>query len=141
MKGARTTQEPDGRGTRPEPVRPAWQVGDADEELQLAFAPLHKKAFGIAIGTATALLAGGATAMVLITQAERGNHLRLLAEYFYGYQLNWVGILIGGAWAFVVGFVAGWFYAFCRNLILAVHVFITNTRAELSQTRDFLDHI
>jgi hypothetical protein len=35
----------------------------------------------------------------------------------------------------------GWFLAFCRNLLLAVKLFVVRTRAELSQTRDFLDHI
>jgi hypothetical protein len=35
----------------------------------------------------------------------------------------------------------GWFVAFCRNLAIATSIFITRTRAELSQTRDFLDHI
>jgi hypothetical protein len=40
-----------------------------------------------------------------------------------------------------VGFVAGWFFAFCRNLVLAFSVFLIRARAELNQTRDFLDHI
>ncbi|MBA2243901.1 MAG: hypothetical protein H0W11_03025, partial [Gemmatimonadetes bacterium] len=64
-----------------------------------------------------------------------------LAEYFYGYTVSWPGALVGGFWGFVVGFVAGWFVAFCRNLVIAATLFITRTRAELAATRDFLDHI
>jgi hypothetical protein len=40
-----------------------------------------------------------------------------------------------------VGFVAGWFTAFCRNLAVAISIFAIRTRVELSETRDFLDHI
>jgi hypothetical protein len=49
--------------------------------------------------------------------------------------------LIGAAWAGFVGFVAGWFFAFCRNLILTIVLFVVRSKAELAQTRDFLDHI
>jgi len=35
-----------------------------------------------------------------------GPHLALLNQFFPGYQVTFVGSLIGGAWAFVVGFVA-----------------------------------
>jgi hypothetical protein len=41
----------------------------------------------------------------------------------------------------VTGFVAGWFVAFVRNFVVTVSVFALRTRAELSQTSDFLDHI
>ncbi len=50
-------------------------------------------------------------------------------------------VLIGAGWGFVVAFVAGWFFAFCRNAALAITAFAIRTRAELMQTRDFLDHI
>jgi hypothetical protein len=68
-------------------------------------------------------------------------NLELLANYFYGYSVSWKGLAIGTGWGFVVGFVGGWFVAFCRNMVIAVSVFVTRTRAELAQTRDFLDHI
>jgi hypothetical protein len=55
--------------------------------------------------------------------------------------VSWTGLFVGMGWGFVVGFVGGWFFAFCRNLALAISIFITRTRAELAQTRDFLDHI
>jgi hypothetical protein len=44
-------------------------------------------------------------------------------------------------WGFLVCFVAGWFVAFCRNLALAISAFMIRTRAEIEQTRNFLDHI
>lgn len=110
--------------------------------VRLAFAPLHKRAFGTAVGVALGLLIGGITLFHLLLDPTPGApNLWLLGQYFYGYRVSWAGLFIGTAWGFVVGFVGGWFFAFCRNLALAVSIFITRTRAELAQTREFLDHI
>jgi len=109
--------------------------------LSLAFAPLHKRAFGMAVGAAAALLVSGVTLFHVVAQPPDAGYLRLLANYFYGYTVSWQGVVVGGLWAFLTGFVAGWFIAFCRNLVIAVSIFITRTRAELRETRDFLDHI
>jgi len=109
-------------------------------ELALAFLPLHKRAFGMAFGAAAGLLVFGITAITLV-RPHADIRLELLAEYFYGYSVSWSGAFIGLAWAFVSGFVAGWFIAFCRNLVIAVSLWLTRTRAELDAGRDFLDHI
>jgi hypothetical protein len=119
-------------------------AGDDDElpsALLLAFAPMHKRAFGTATGVAAALLIALLTVGVLVLPGARDFPLGLLSEYFAGYSVSWSGVLAGAAWGFVVGFVAGWFAAFCRNLALAISTFLIRARAELSQTRDFLDHI
>lgn len=112
-----------------------------DERLELLFAPLHKRAFGMAVGIAAAVLTALVTAVPLI----RGNgdpvNLALLAQYFRGYSVSWTGLLVGAAWSGFVGFVMGWFIAFCRNALLAFRVLVLRARAEYSQTRDFMDHI
>lgn len=117
----------------------------ADEQLPprvaLVFAPLHKRAFGIAIGTAV-----GVTILAVTLVADLRNDagrpgLGLLVNYFKGYSISPRGALIGGLWGFLVGFVGGWFVAFCRNLAIAASLFWIRTRAEMAQTRDFLDHI
>lgn len=107
----------------------------------LAFAPLHKRALGIATGTATGLLVFLATAVYLLRPAEQAFKLGLLGQYFFGYTVSWQGALIGLGWGFFTGFVVGWFVAFCRNLVVAISLFLSYTRAELAETRDFLDHI
>ena len=115
--------------------------GRLPSELLLAFAPLHKSAFGVAIGVALALIVFLVTLVTLrMPDAQRPN-LELLAAYFRGYSVTTTGAVIGAAWAGFMGFVFGWFLAFCRNLIVAVSLFVIRTRAELAQTRDFLDHI
>jgi Ca2+/H+ antiporter len=110
-------------------------------EVQLAFAPIHKRAFGTAIGVAFAVLVAAVTLFHVIADAESASLLRLLDQYFYGYTVSLTGVFIGAFWGFVAGFTGGWFVAFCRNLAIAISVFVTRTRAELSETRDFLDHI
>ena len=123
----------------PSPPAPAGQ--QLPSELLLAFAPLHKAAFGAAIGAASALLIFCATAVTLLRHTEAVTRLDLLAVYFRGYTVSWSGALIGALWGGFAGFVFGWFTAFCRNLILAVSLFVIRTRAELARTRDFLDHV
>lgn len=123
------------------PSAPAVDEDELPHGLVLAFAPLHKRAFGTAIGTAAAALVFCLTAVHLIVRPEAGPRIELLGHYFYGYDVSWTGALIGAFWAFVAGFVAGWFVAFCRNLVIAISIFLTRTRAELQATRDFLDHV
>jgi hypothetical protein len=123
-KSARTTTE--------ERILPA---------LELAFAPLHKAAFGIATGVAGALGMMLLTAFVHLVPRAQDFPLELLSTYFAGYDVSWGGVLVGGMWGFVVCFVAGWFVAFCRNMALAITAFSIRTRAELQETREFLDHI
>jgi hypothetical protein len=67
--------------------------------------------------------------------------LDLLAQYFDGYTVSILGALVGGAWGFVVGFVAGWFVAFARNAVMALWVIYFRARADWQRTNDFLDYI
>jgi len=110
------------------------------QPLGLAFLPVDKRAFGAAVGVACGVTVALATAIVVMRGAD-GANLWLLRAYFAGYSVSWAGVLVGFAWAFVVGFTAGWFVAFCRNFVLAVSLFVVRTRAEIVETRDFLDHI
>ena len=115
--------------------------GVPEESLVLAFAPVHKRALGVAVGMVFGLVIFGITAFHLILPEPDEPNLHLLAEYFYGYEVSWRGAFIGLFWGFVSGFVMGWFIAFTRNFAIAVRVFMVRTKAELSQTKDFLDHI
>jgi hypothetical protein len=104
------------------------------------FAPLDKRAFGVALGVAGALVIAGITVLDLLV-AKRWEGMILLDQYFAGYRVSWTGAVIGGVWGFAVGFCCGWLLAFIRNLTLALSLFMLRTRAELDETSDFLDHI
>lgn len=112
-----------------------------NEFFKTAFLPLHKRAFGMAAGVVAALVVFLLTAVDIVLHPQPSIDLSLLNEYFAGYAVSWTGAFVGAGWAAFTGFVIGWFFAFSRNLLLAIMVFIVRTRAELSQTRDFLDHI
>ncbi|HEU4630959.1 MAG TPA: hypothetical protein VFS08_14510 [Gemmatimonadaceae bacterium] len=137
-----------GPGGRPHPERPrgvaeqtiAGQAMVA-RTLALAFAPLHKLAFGVAIGTACAVIIAAVTIAQPLLDPQDRTGLWLLSNYFVGYEETWRGALVGGAWGFGVGFVGGWFVAFVRNLVLAIWLLVVRARADLESTRDFIDHI
>jgi hypothetical protein len=108
----------------------------------LLFMPVDKRAFGAAIGTASAVLVFVVTIAVIAGgDADMKKGLTLLANYFSGYSVSVVGAVVGALWVFVIGFVAGWLVAFTRNFSLAVSLFLIRSRAELGETSDFLDHI
>jgi len=115
--------------------------GQMAEQLWLAFAPLHKRAMGVAVGLTLGLFLFGLTAFHLLVLKGVPSRISLLREYFYGYEISWNGAFLGFFWGFVTGFVMGWFAAFARNLILAILIFVGRTRDELAATRGFLDHI
>lgn len=112
-----------------------------ETQLALVFAPLDKRALGLGVGAAFALfIAVLATASALVDPGQRFPIL-LLRQYFFGFDVTVLGILIGAAWAFVTGFLWGWFAAFARNLVYALWLMILRIRTDFTTSRDFLDHI
>lgn len=47
-----------------------------------------------------------------------GPHLALLGHFFVGYQVTFVGSLIGFGYGFVVGFAVGWSVSWLYNRLL-----------------------
>ena len=95
----------------------------------------------MAFGTVFGVLLFVVTMVTVVLVPEGGEFMALLGQYFYGYTLSPAGAAVGFFWGFVSGFMAGWFLAFVRNVAITVTIFAFRTKAELSQTADFLDHI
>jgi hypothetical protein len=123
------------------PGEPKEVTQELPRSAMMLFAPVDKRAFGAAIGTAFALVVVALTLVEVLVDREPSINLDLLSQYFTGYTVSWTGAAIGGAWAFFVGFCAGWFTAFTRNLVMALSLFMLRSRAELDSSQDFLDHI
>jgi hypothetical protein len=123
-----------------EAVHEAMASHEIPDELVLAFAPLHKRAFGMALGAAFGGMLFLVTVVALVVPGPRPN-LALLAQYFAGYSVSWPGAFAGLAWGAFVGFVMGWFTAYSRNFVMAAQIWFARARQELGATRDFLDHI
>jgi hypothetical protein len=113
---------------------------DLPADLVLAFRPLHKRAFGLAVGVTLGGCVFLVTVYALLVPGNPGL-LELLANFFPGYSVSWQGAFIGFLWATFAFFVAGWFAAFCRNFFIAASIWLARTRAELQGAHDFLDHI
>ena len=110
-------------------------------EIESAFLPLHKRAFGMAVGLASGLFFFALTAVTLLRREPYAPDLGILCEYFYGYTVSWAGAFVALAWGWFAGFVAGWFAAFVRNFVMAASIWLGRNRSELEASRDFLDHI
>lgn len=110
-------------------------------KLSMAFAPVQKRALGTAVGLTFGGLIFILTAFHLLLRPANAHapDLSLLAQYFYGYRVTWVGACWGLFWGFVSGFVMGWFIGFARNLTTALWIFFVKTKTQLAQP--FLDHI
>ncbi len=83
-------------------------ANDEDEILQHALLRLNARAWGIAFGL---LLGGGlfiaTNVLVLKGGPNVGQHLQLLAVFFPGFQVTFLGSIIGFIYAFVVGYALG----------------------------------
>jgi hypothetical protein len=105
------------------------------------FEPLDKRALGVAVGTVAGAGIVVVTAAQLILRPTPTLELALMANYFPGYGVSWLGMWVGFVWAFTAGFLGGWLVAFTRNLVIGSWLFLTRSRAELAAARDFLDHL
>lgn len=122
------------------------------DRLRFVFAPMVKRALGFAVGAVfggsiclitllhVALAAMNVTGPAGETESS-GQWLWLLSQYFYGYSPSFGGAFLGLLWGFWTGFVMGWTFAFIRNFVVAFWIFGVRARQQLSQDRDFLDHI
>ncbi|HSM15655.1 MAG TPA: hypothetical protein VK845_01490 [Gemmatimonadales bacterium] len=83
-------------------------ANDEDEILQHALLRLNARAWGIAFGL---LLGGGlfiaTNVLVLKGGPNVGQHLQLLAVFFPGFRVTFLGSIIGFIYAFVVGYALG----------------------------------
>ncbi len=104
------------------------------------FPRVHARALGAAIGVTT----GGGLGLLTVfhvVMGEAGLPIGLLGQYFYGYDITWFGALAGAAWGGAAGFVAGWLLGAVHNLTLDLWLLVVRQRTELSQRRNFLDHL
>lgn len=111
-----------------------------ERDIQIALAPLHKRCLGLAFGAVTGVGLFSLTLLHMWRSAADDYPLALLAQYFKGYEVSLAGAFIALGWGFAVGFVVGWVFAFCRNVVTGLTRFVMRTRAELEANRGFLDN-
>ena len=119
----------------PEPTRATAALAT------VALEPVHKVALGIAVGALSGLAVFALTVFHVLLRPQDALDISLLSQYLTGYSVSWTGAFVGLFWGVLIGFVSGWFVAFVRNLVIAIRVFTIRGKADLAQSRDFLDHI
>jgi hypothetical protein len=113
-----------------------------EETLSLAFARIDKLAFAVAVGFTTGLIFFIATIWLIIKGGPHvGAHLKLLAQYFYGYTVTVEGAFLAFAYSSFWGFLLGWLFAYVRNLFLACYLYKVRKKAEYLTLRDFFDNL
>ena len=112
-----------------------------ERDIQVALGPLHKRCLGLAFGVVFGLGLFAATLLHLWRSPSEPYPLALLSQYFKGYEVSLAGAFVALGWGFAVGFVMGWVFAFCRNVVTGLTRFVLRTRAELAANRGFLDQI
>lgn len=107
----------------------------ADKAVLMAgFARMDVVALAIAMGALFALALFLLTATLILKGAPPGQHvgpnLGLLAIYFPGYSVSWVGSVIGALYAGVTGTVLGFVWAVLWNLSHFVYIGLVLMRAQ-----------
>lgn len=79
-----------------------------DQQLARVIVSLNARAWGIAFGLVLGLGLFLATNFLVLQGGDNvGQHLRLLAVFFPGYRVTFLGSLIGFVYAFVLGYGLG----------------------------------
>lgn len=81
---------------------------DETQSLNAAILRLNARAWGVSMGLLAGLGLFVATNVLVIKGGDHvGAHLSLLAVYFPGYRVTFLGSLIGFVYAFVIGYGLG----------------------------------
>lgn len=98
--------------------------------LMAAFARFDPVALAVAMGTITALVIYIATAVLLIRGGESvGAHLALLGIYLPGYEVSWIGGIIGAVYFWFIGAVLGFIIAILWNMTHYMYVALVVVRS------------
>jgi hypothetical protein len=94
----------------PDPAaRAAPQEGDLRRLVGMRVRRISALEFGLATGAVAGLaLFAGTNWLVLKGGPVVGPHLGLLGQFFIGYEVTFLGSLIGFAWAAAWGFALAW---------------------------------
>jgi protoporphyrinogen oxidase len=118
------------------------QAEEVDERIAEIFPRIDGMALGVASGAVSGLLLFLAT-MILVLKGGLmvGPHLHLLGQFLPGYSLTPAGSVLGLMYGLGVGFLAGWSFAFLRNVSLFLSLAVLRRRAQLQLLKRFLEFI
>ncbi len=97
--------------------------GDDEDRIELTVRSRVVRIDAVVQGITTGLLAGlllfvATNWLILRGGQDVGKHLGLLRHFFLGYEVTFIGSLIGFAWAFAGGFLAAYLVARIYNAVV-----------------------
>lgn len=94
------------------------ELKDLEELVTTRLVRVNASMLGIAVGFVAGLALFVATAWLVIKGGETvGPHLGLLGQYFIGYQVTWLGAVVGFLYAFACGWALGFSGAWLYNRV------------------------
>jgi hypothetical protein len=97
----------------------AEQQGDLEVVVSTRLLRLNAAVHGVVTGIVAGVTVFIATNWLVLKGGKVvGPHLSLLRQFFIGYRVTFVGSLIGFGYAFVVGFLGGYFIAVLYNRLV-----------------------
>lgn len=122
-------------------IPPKQEGRSTDEIIVRSLAKLDGKALGVAIGLLFGLTIFLATNFLIYKGGDEvGPNLALLSQFFVGYEVSFVGSLIGFVYGLISGFAIGWLIATTRNLILSIYMFVLRLKGSMSAVNDYIDN-
>lgn len=110
--------------------------------LVRTFARLDPRALGVAVGAVAGLWLMLGTLILVVRGGEVvGGHLWLLAHFLIGYEVTARGSIVGFVYGGVMGFLAGFSFAWLRNRVAALYLHIMRHRGERQALDDLLDRV
>lgn len=100
-------------------MTPTNPMQQADlERIESAIVRLRARILALAFGAVGGAAVAIATASLLIRGGENvGQHLRLLNNYFPGYDVTWPGVFLGGFYGALLGAFLGYAVAWVYNRV------------------------
>jgi protoporphyrinogen oxidase len=125
----------------PAAVAPSARLSP-EEVIEIAFARLDPLALGVAVGLVSALVLFLLTGILLLKGGPViGPNLSLLANYFIGYKVTWLGAFFGALEAGLGGFAVGNLLARLRNWGVQVYARLAQKRAAAEERRNLLEKV
>ena len=116
-------------------------AGAVETILERVFLKLDRVALGVSLGTVTGLALFLATLILVMKGGDVvGPNLRLLSQYFPGYQVTASGSALGLFYGFLMGFIGGWSFALLRNTMMFLYMAAIHRRAELYLLRKLFEY-
>jgi hypothetical protein len=123
-------------------LEPTVTARTFDDMIAAAFARLDPMAMGIAVGTVCGLGILFATIVLMLKGGDSvGKTLGLLSNYLLGYNISWIGALIGAVEVVIGGFALGYGGAWLRNWCIDGYAYLVKRSANAKQQRDVLGQI